>query len=145
MPRLVITTSCVALALAVGACGGGAALSGDARAAVETVHAFHRHLARGEVRKACALLTGVARAEIAGDAGDCELTLSLMGAMFSKDEARGLADIVVRRVRVRGTRAFIDDRDVRFPASIAYLQEAPNGRPTVLVRAGARWRIEELG
>lgn len=120
-------------------------LHGEARAAAEAVHEFHKHLVRGESLEACSMLTGPALQEYSQPLGDCVLTASALHDALTPTERQFLPRLRIRRVHVRGDRAMITDADVVFPRKIRHMRTSDQSRPTVLVRRDGKWLLERLG
>jgi hypothetical protein len=146
MTRRRTLAAAAALALsALPACGDNAAT--DARAEIETtLNGFMRAVAQGDGSAACARLAPAAREqftrEFAWTGAGCDEAAELTASMMSDDEAEAADDLRVRRVRLDGERASVDDRDVVVPDA---LTPERNGRPTVFRRARGAWLIEDLG
>jgi len=131
------TTLAVAAALALTALPACGDRPDDTRAQIEeAVNAFNRAAAAGDAKNACSRLTGAAREqldrEVTSDgATGCEAAIREVPSVLSEEQADGVDEAEVRRVRVNGDRAEVADEDLVYPASVNPVTNATRavGRP----------------
>lgn len=76
-------------------------------------------------------------------ASACFYAVGRFAGSLTEEERAAFSRVRVRRVRVRGARAEIDDRDLVVPPELDGLSGV-NGVPMVLRRVSGNWRIDEI-
>lgn len=121
------------------------ALAGCGSSPEETAGEFVAALAEMDAERACSLLTGPAKRELASEgfllgAGTCEEVVEQSAANFDDREREALQDVEFEEVSVDGNHAVIDDKDV-FSSAGPLPEDFADGGSTELENIDGEWLI----